>query len=293
MSIKLFFPRILSLTLLLFSSVTFVFAQNEDPNVTESGNQDTKKPSNDIYERITIKENKKLEYTHLNERDILWEKRVWRIIDVAEKRNLHFVRNDQDTETDTKALITIFLSEGKNGNLIAYQDEDFKSPIQDMQNFGVSIDTIKITDPETFEEKDTIIRNEFKPEQVKQYRLKEVWFFDEEDSEFDVRILGIAPIGEKYNSQGDLIAIMPLFWVYYPDIRDVLHKTTAYNEANDANQTSWDDVFQKRLFSSYITKESNVFDRRIQDYKSGMDIFFESGAIKDGMFHYEHDLWDY
>jgi len=294
MSIKFLFPKIFGYAILFFASVNLLNAQTEEnPNVTESGNTITKNPSNDIYERITIKENKKLEYVHLNERDILWEKRVWRVIDIAEKRNLFFARNDQDTETDTKALITILLNEGKSGNIAAYQDEDFKSPILDMKNFGVRFDSMKVVDPDTYEEKDTVVRNELKAEHIKQYRVKEVWIFDEEDSEFDVRILGIAPIGELYDNEGNVRSIQPLFWVYYPDIRDVLHNSTAYNEANDANQRSWDDVFQQRLFSSYITKESNVFDRRIQDYKSGMDIFYESNTIKDTHFHFEHDLWDY
>jgi gliding motility associated protien GldN len=294
MSIKFLFPKIFSLAVLLFASVNLLNAQtDENPNVTESGNTITNVPSNDIYERKVIKENKKLEYVHLNERDVLWEKRVWRVIDINEKRNLFFARNDQDTDTDTKALITILLKEGKEGNISAYQDEDFKSPILDMKNFGVRYDSMKLIDPETYEEKDTVVRNEIKPEHIKQYRLKEVWFFDEEDSKFDVRILGIAPIGEIYDEKGDVRSCSPLFWVYYPEVRDVLHKSTAYNEANDANQTSWDDVFQKRLFSSYITKESNVFDRRIQDYKSGMDVFYESNTIKDANFHFEHDLWDY
>ena len=293
MSIKFLFPKIYSLAFLLFAALGSINAQTEEnPNVTESGNTINKVPSNDIYEKKTIKENKKLEYHHLNERDVLWEKRVWRVIDINEKRN-HFFARSEVTETDTKALINILLKEGKEGNISAYQDEDFKSPILDMKNFGIKYDSIKLIDPETYEEKDTVVENKIKPEHIKQYRLKEVWFFDEEDSKLDVRILGIAPIGEIFNEKGDVISCSPLFWVYYPEIRDILHKSKIFIESNDGTLISWDDVFQMRLFSSYIVKESNVFDRRIQDYKSGMDIFYESNTIKDTHFHFEHDLWDY
>jgi hypothetical protein len=36
-----------------------------------------------------------------------------------------------------------------------------------------------------------------------------------------------------------------------------------------------------------------VYDRRIQDYKTGIDALLEADKIKDGMFHFEHDLWEY
>lgn len=294
MSIKLFFPRLLGLSLLLISSVNPGFTQNNDnPNVTESGDTITKSPFNEIYEHYTIEENRVLDYTHLNQRDMLWTKRVWRIIDIAEKRNLFFGRVDNDAYTNSKALISILMENGKAGNLVAYTDEDFKQKILDMENFGRSIDTVYVPDPETFEPIPKIVVNELKAEHIKQYRLKEVWYFDEEDSEFDVRILGIAPVGQRFDNDGNLVSIGPLFWVYYPDIKPILARCTAYNEGNDADQTSWFDIFERRQFSSYITKESNNFDRRVQDYKSGLDIFFESNSIKDSHFHFEHDLWDY
>jgi gliding motility associated protien GldN len=295
MSIKLLYSKIACLLLLLIFSAELAYSQNnDDPNVTESGDTIKKSPFDEIYEHYTIQENRVLDYTHLNQRDMLWTKRVWRIIDVKEKRNHFFVKvDDGESYTNTKALISILMENGKKGNLKAYNDENFKYEVLDMENFGTKVDTQFVLDPETLQPIPKIVVNTLRPEQIKQFRLKEVWFFDEEDSEFDVRILGIAPIGENFDSDGNLVSISPLFWVYYPDIKDILARCTAYNEANDADQTSWFDVFERRQFSSYITKESNNYDRRVQDYKSGLDIFFESNSIKDTHFHFEHDLWDY
>ena len=36
---------------------------------------------------------------------------------------------------------------------------------------------------------------------------------------------------------------------------------------NDTERRTFDDVFHKRMFNSYIIKESNVYNRRIEDYK--------------------------
>jgi hypothetical protein len=47
------------------------------------------------------------------------------------------------------------------------------------------------------------------------------------------------------------------------------------------------------MFQSYIYKESNVYDRNIQEYATGIDMLLESAKIKDKMFEFEHDLWTY
>ena len=67
----------------------------------------------------------------------------------------------------------------------------------------------------------------------------------------------------------------------------------AYNTGNDAIRLSWEDIMEARFFSSYITKESNVYDRVIQEYATGLDALFESDNIKQKLFEFEHDLWSY
>jgi hypothetical protein len=56
---------------------------------------------------------------------------------------------------------------------------------------------------------------------------------------------------------------------------------------------SWEDIMEMRYFSSYIYKESNVYDRRLQDYLSGVDLLLEADKIKNEIFSFEHDLWSF
>ena len=51
--------------------------------------------------------------------------------------------------------------------------------------------------------------------------------------------------------------------------------------------------FIKRFFSSRIVKESNKYDRKISEYKQGLDALLESEKIKEEIFNLEHDLWEY
>jgi hypothetical protein len=56
---------------------------------------------------------------------------------------------------------------------------------------------------------------------------------------------------------------------------------------------SWEDLFETRMFESFIYKESNVYDRAIIEYATGVDQLLESDRIKQEMFEFEHDLWTY
>ena len=86
--------------------------------------------------------------------------------------------------------------------------------------------------------------------------MKEVWFFDEESSTLQVRILGIAPLIDKTDENGNFLYEKPMFWVYYPQAREILARERVFNIGNDASAITWEDLMEMRYFSSYIFKES-------------------------------------
>ena len=105
------------------------------------------------------------------------------------------------------------------------------------------------------------------------------------------RILGICPVmikernGEEYSE--------PLFWIYYPEARPVLAHAEVFNRFNDAARRSYDEIFMKRFFNSYIYKENNVYDRRISEYAQGLDALLEAERIKNDLLDFEQSLWQY
>lgn len=263
----------------------------QDTNVTESGNIQKKKPRDNFYNRYLHTERRVLAYDYIHEKDVFWEKRVWRLIDIREKMN-HTFSNPKEP------FINILLEAASEGDITLYGTftDDFSEPLTQSEVDAIIYkkDTICTFDPETLEEICLPVVNELNPEDIKQYYLKEVYFFDEETSKMDVRILGIAPIIERYDDNGNFLNSGPMFWVYYPEARQPLARKEAFNTQNDAARMSWEDVFEARFFSSYITKASNVYDRRIKDYcNSPMAILLESDKIKESIFNFEHDLWSY
>jgi len=267
-------------------------AQTPEDNMMmlESGEAMQEKPVDDIVERRLTYEKRILPYDNVREADIFWEKRIWRVIDTREKMNLPFSYPE-------RPFFTIPVDAAKSGEITVYSTEDdkFSNPFttEEVKSIGASRDTIYVTDPETYETTMQVVTNELNPEEIKRYRIKEVWFFDLETSTLQVRILGIAPMIDNKDDNGNFRFEQPLFWVYYPEARKVLAHERVFNFYNDASPMSWEDLFEMRFFSSYIWKESNVYNRRIQDYVSGVDILLESDRIKSEIFNFEHDLWSY
>lgn len=242
-----------------------------------------------IVPKTLILENRVLPYEPVREADVPWEKKIWRVIDTREKINLPFVYPE-------KPFITILNEGAQNGDFAVFKDDKFEMMMtpEDLEGKLYSMDTVAVTDPETYEVSTKIYRNELDPLSIRRFRVKEVWFFDKEASRMKTRILGVAPIKDVIDKNtGELKYEEPLFWVYYPQAREVLSKYRVFNDANDAAPMTWEMVLEDRMFSSYIYKESNVLDRRLQDYLKGVDILLESENIKNSLLNREIDLWEY
>ncbi|MBI3238207.1 MAG: gliding motility protein GldN, partial [Flavobacteriia bacterium] len=123
--------------------------------------------------------------------------------------------------------------------------------------------------------------------------LKEDWFFDKERSVMDVRILGIAPVVYQTDANNQILGLREVFWLYFPHCRYVLSNYFVYNQQNDAQWMSFDDLFWKRKFNSIVYKESNVFDRSIDSYRTGVDALMESEKITEEMRTFESDVWNF
>ena len=265
-------------------------AQQPDNILTESSDPNAGKPLDDITTKSITNERQVLPYDHVREADIFWEKRIWRVIDIREKMNRPFAYPE-------RPFFSILLDAATTGEITVYSTEDDKFTSQltpdEVASMGATIDTVITFDPETYEEQLQVVRNDINPEDVKRFRMKEVWFFDEESSTLQVRILGIAPLIDKTDENGNFLYEKPMFWVYYPEARQTLARERVFNIGNDASAVTWEDLMEMRYFSSYIFKESNVRDRRIQDYLTGIDILLEADKIKQEIFNFEHDLWSY
>ena len=277
------------LFVLFFCLSVNVFGQTENVIINDT-QRNREKPIDDIVKRSEGPDRMVLSYAPIREADILWEKRIWREIDTREKMNLPF-------RYPLEPFFGIMKKGIESGEIIAYSAEDdkFTTPLQtsELALQFYSKDTVQVIDPVTGEINFREVETEINPLDVKRFRIKEVWFFDTNRSEMRVRILGMAPIHEVFDEEGNFLYEYPLFWIYYPHCRDYFAQYKVINEWNDKNTMTWEDLMEMRFFSSYITKETNVNDQRLQDMYSGREMLLEGERIKLEIMNYESDLWSY
>ncbi|MDG1189597.1 MAG: gliding motility protein GldN [Flavobacteriales bacterium] len=242
-------------------------------------------------------------YQHVREADVMWSTKIERIIDLREKMNQVFYYPLLPIN-DRQNLIDVLMQAIDEGTITAYgnatNDDEFQSPMSPsevemigiMQGEKMSVE--ERFDPDTQEYFLDTTFNIFERYEVKKYRIKEEWFFDKQRSVMEVRIIGICPVIDRKNEDGVYTGETSLFWVYFPEARKILSKADVFNHRkNDAARLTYDDIFHKRFFSSRIVKESNKYDRKISEYKEGIDALLEADKIKEEIFNIEHDLWEY
>jgi len=254
------------------------------------------------YKREDMKAKKPTSLPMPREADVMWRKKVWRVIDLREKMNqtLYFPTHEVDGRYN---LVNLMLQGIKDGKLTAYDaknDDEFKVPMtyeQVKEAFGATTRTRKVRNVDTGEMQEKVVAGEIRSEEVKQFMIKEEWYFDKQTSTMNVRVIGICPIQEFYrddDANQENVQRRQVFWVYYPEARELLAASEVFNPQNTARNLSFDDIMLKRKFNSYIVKEENIYNNRaISNYLGSKDAMLESKRIENSIFDYEQNLWEY
>ncbi|BBE17607.1 hypothetical protein AQPE_1764 [Aquipluma nitroreducens] len=254
------------------------------------------------YKRTDVYNRKPTPLPYVREADVMWRKKVWRIIDLREKINqpLYFPTKEVDGRFN---LVNLMIQGVKDGKLTAYDaknDDEFKVPMtfeQVKEAFGATTRTRKVRNVDTGELQDKVVAGEIRSEEVKQFMVKEEWYFDKQTSTMNVRVIGICPIQEFYRDEDtnqEQVQRRQVFWIYFPEAREIMAANEVFNPQNTARNLSFDDIFLKRKFNSYIVKEENIYNNReISQYLGSKDAMLESKRIENSIFDYEQNLWEY
>ncbi|WP_316825792.1 gliding motility protein GldN [Pedobacter miscanthi] len=246
-------------------------------------------PKDGFYARKDIDSTEMVPLADVREEDVFYAKRIWREIDLRDTVN-------SPLRSPKSRLMDVLITAIKKDELTAYspidsalnEDDAFLNPMSADSAAKSALGTAEVSNNKTGTV--TTVVNDFNADLFLKFRIKEDWIFDTKRSIFEPRIIGIAPL--KYNETSK--QWQPVFWVYYPEAREILTKKRLINTNNDASSLSFDDFFIRRLFSSYIVKESNPGDNKIRDIISNpKERLYESERIKKSVLDYEQGLWEY
>ena len=251
-----------------------------------------------------------LPYGYVDDRDILWSKTVWEVIDLDERVNfpLYYPIDTVDIGSDRRSLYDVLIKNIKNGKIKDIYVDSYFTEKRDFSDLSATLQKIDTTDygyeqlnageqvsPEYINKRDLTAAD------LEEYLIKGIWYFDKRQGELKYRLLGIAPRApdvnfiddENMDQEENKVA---LFWVWYPSARQVLHEAKVFNQRNTAQPISFDMLLNARRFNAVIYKEDNVFgDREIKDYISDNALFqlLESKRIKETIRDKEQDMWSY
>ena len=257
-------------------------------------------------EQMLLDNDKPLEYGYVDDRDILYSKMAWEKIVLDERVNfpLYYPVDTNNIGSNRRSLFDVLMKNVREGKIENMYDDSYFTAKRTMKDLEATMKLVDTTDL-GFEQinsgealsEEYINRRELTAADIVEYRIKGLWYFDKRHGELKYRLLGIAPVAPDVNfidsEQQDLVE---LFWIFFPDAREVLHEAKSFNNKNSAIPVSFDHLLNARRFNGYTYKEENVYgDRSVDEYISDNALMqlLESDRIKDKIRNFEQDMWSY
>lgn len=262
--------------------------------------------------QLLLDNDQPLEYGYVGDRDILFSKMIWEKVVLDERVNFPlYFPVEGNLGDDRKSLYQVLKENMESGMISQVYADSYFTEVRTLKDLEASLTMTRITDagidymnengvgedelPEEY-----VIRREIGPADISSYLVKGLWYFDKRQGELKYRILGIGPAAPDVNfideEGSDNSEPIPMFWVFYPEVRDILHEAKAFNNTNSASPISFDHLLNSRRFHGLIYKEENVYgDREVNEYiaENALMQLLESERIKNKIRDFEQDMWSY
>ena len=248
-----------------------------------------------------------LEYGYVDDRDVLWSKTSWEIIDLDERINFpyYYPTDTLNLGPDRRSLFDLVKKDLSKGRIKeVYKSSYFQEKLtyDEIQERLISIDT---TDAgyEQFNafgyvDQEYIERRRITAAEIREFRVKGTWYFNKRLGELRYRLLGFCPVAPDVAIKAateEEEELVELFWIWYPDARETLNQNSVFNSKNSSQPITFDVMLNARRFNSIIYKEENVYeDREVNDYifEDALRQLLESERIKSVIRDFEQDMWN-
>ena len=258
--------------------------------------------------------------------DIIWSRYVYRIIDMRYKQNFQLYFPTRYDDPNYRSLFKVIVDAIVDGMPI-YQKNmdlikpDFTEPMakhmipsmfladdptadysDDPTHYDISTSDAMMVHYDSINDKlsfhfypyEQFVKNQLK------YLILECVFFDRHTSRMHSKIMAIAPLNSDKITTRDSTAVAQsllesmMFWIAFDDLRPYLAMQYIIPSQNETRRVTYDEFFAKKLYSSYILGEGNMYNRFIPEYCfTREDVKKEQERIARELLNFEQDLWEY
>ena len=258
-------------------------------------------------QQMEANDEKPLAYGFVDDRDLMWSKTVWEVIDLDERVNFpyYYPTDTLNLGPDRRSLFDVLKKNLSNSNIKeVYKSAYFQEKLtyEEIQERLVAVDTTDAGyeqfNADGFVDPQFIERRRITAAEIRQYKIKGTWYFDKRLGELKYRLLAVCPVAPDVAVKtlaGEEEDLVELFWVWFPDARSSLNQIKVFNSRNSSQPISYDHMLNSRRFNSNIYKEENVYeDREVKDYiyEDALRMLLESERIKSVIRDYEQDMWN-
>lgn len=258
--------------------------------------------------QIAYDNDEPLPYGYVDERDVLWSKTTWEIIDLDERVNfpLYYPVDTNNIGSERRSLYDVLVRAIRNGEITDVYADSYFTEKRTLKDIGASLRYSDTTDAgirqynaEGRVDEEYVRKFDLGAADIQEWHVRGYWYLDKRQGELKYRLLGLAPVASEARTlafpDADTDKV-ELFWVWFPSARKVLHENKAFNRLNTSQPMSFDHILNSRRFNGVIYREDNVQgDRQVKDYISDNALMqlLESDRIKERIRNLEIDMWNY
>ncbi|MDR0836226.1 MAG: gliding motility protein GldN [Tannerella sp.] len=226
-----------------------------------------------------------------------WMRIIYREIDLTKEKNspLYYPVREVNGQMNLFTKLFNLVSEGKvkvykyTGDSESFEDDNILSYRDMLEKFDIYFDSIPAggNRPAAY----VVNSSDIPSSEVRTYYIKEAWYFDQNNSLYDVKTLALCPIAYIISDMGEQPT--PMFWTKYEDIRPYIKNSLIMtSNINNAKTYTYDDYFRKRMFDGEIFQTENMLNLPLmQIYPTPDSLQIAQQQIEKQLISFNDSLW--
>ena len=227
-----------------------------------------------------------------------WIRNIMRELDLTKEKNAPLYYPVQEMNGMKNLFTSLFqlVSEGKikvykyQADYESFEDDNILSFKEMLDNFNIYYDEI----PAGGGRPANLVVNssDIPSREVNKLYIKESWYFDQNNSVYDVKTLAICPIALFMLETGEELP-QAMFWVKYEDIRPyIINNRIMTSSINNAKIYTMDDFFRRRMYDGEIIQTENLLNLPlVKLFETDEELFAEQQRIEEQLKTFNDSLW--